>query len=434
MTVNANTQKLIVSMRSRNLKAVRALLTASGLNPNERYEGKLAIVEAASAGAEFVKAMLSVGSLIDAKDGQGITALLRASERGDVDAVKALLAANADPNITGGLVKNPLRAAASTRSPQHLEVLRLLIASGANIDIESKSKLGDATSTPLIEASRTGNLEAVRELLLAGANVNKVVTFGTALIRAAEEGHENVVRVLLHSGADPSIRVPDNPRLGEVSGKTALELGALKGYSRIAALLSPEGAEHKKLEPQSMADAWRRLEATLAARLPGAYETLNPGASGEDLLALAAAREERLPDTLEQFLKIHNGQQDESKAAFIYAGDDSKFRLINTSEIIREWRLWNDLLSAGEFVGRRVLADGGVRAEWYNRRWIPLTADGLGNNHCVDLSPTPGGCVGQIILLWHDQAQRTKIAGSIVEWLGDVARDLELHRTSAEVV
>jgi len=71
--------------------------------------------------------------------------------------------------------------------------------------------------TPLIYASRAGQVEAVRLLLRRGAEVDRQTTEmrSTALHRAAVAGHAEVVRLLLEAGADVRIR--------DCDGLTALE-------------------------------------------------------------------------------------------------------------------------------------------------------------------------------------------------------------------
>jgi ankyrin repeat protein len=61
----------------------------------------------------------------------------------------------------------------------------------------------------IFEASRTGNLERVRELLAQGVDVNEedYYTDFTALMLASENGHLPIVRELIAQGAD--VRVPD---------------------------------------------------------------------------------------------------------------------------------------------------------------------------------------------------------------------------------
>uniref|UniRef100_A0A1X7SJT1 Uncharacterized protein n=1 Tax=Amphimedon queenslandica TaxID=400682 RepID=A0A1X7SJT1_AMPQE len=57
-------------------------------------------------------------------------------------------------------------------------------------------------------------------------------TINTALIAAAEEGHYDIVQLLLNNGANQSTR--------NNSGETALAVAARKGYDNIVQLLSEE--------------------------------------------------------------------------------------------------------------------------------------------------------------------------------------------------
>lgn len=62
--------------------------------------------------------------------------------------------------------------------------------------------------TPLIRAADKGHVEAVQDLLEAGANPNscneaKIGT--TAIIEAVRSGHPRIVELLLQAGADPTI-------------------------------------------------------------------------------------------------------------------------------------------------------------------------------------------------------------------------------------
>ena len=82
----------------------------------------------------------------------------------------------------------------------HLEVVRLLVESGANKD-QGKTDTG---STPLHIAAAEGHLEVVRLLVESGANKDQSKTDdgATPLFIAAAEGHLEVVRVLVESGAN----------------------------------------------------------------------------------------------------------------------------------------------------------------------------------------------------------------------------------------
>ncbi len=79
-----------------------------------------------------------------------------------------------------------------------VENTRSLLEKGAGSDGIDEEHL-----SPLFWASAAGNLEVVDLLLLAGADVNRKVRFGsTALIAAASWGHVAVIKRLIAAGAD----------------------------------------------------------------------------------------------------------------------------------------------------------------------------------------------------------------------------------------
>ena len=55
--------------------------------------------------------------------------------------------------------------------------------------------------TALMEASRYGNVEVVRELLAAKADVNAKNNDGRTALMEASKGHDDVVKLLKEAGA-----------------------------------------------------------------------------------------------------------------------------------------------------------------------------------------------------------------------------------------
>ena len=83
----------------------------------------------------------------------------------------------------------------------HLEVVRLLLDSGAEVD---RVVRGDENA--LIQASGGGHIDIVELLIAAGADVNARVDAGreyrTPLGQAKRHGHDDVVRLLEAHGAN----------------------------------------------------------------------------------------------------------------------------------------------------------------------------------------------------------------------------------------
>jgi hypothetical protein len=114
-----------------------------------------------------------------------------AAERGQIEVLQKLLAANADANLA--------RTLTLAAREGHVNVVRVLKEGKANVN----QGITDAGWTTLMLAAQHGHENVVRVLLEEGkANVNQARTDDgcTALIAAAQEGHANVVRVLLEEG------------------------------------------------------------------------------------------------------------------------------------------------------------------------------------------------------------------------------------------
>ncbi|MGB0550583.1 MAG: ankyrin repeat domain-containing protein [Limisphaerales bacterium] len=94
---------------------------------------------------------------------------------------------------------------------------------------------------PLWMASEEGHKNVVELLLQYKANVNKThPDFGsTPLFQASQMGHTEVVRLLLEGGADPNIAETDE-------GSTPLLMASSQGYYDVAMLLLNAGADPNK--------------------------------------------------------------------------------------------------------------------------------------------------------------------------------------------
>lgn len=142
-----------------------AALLRRGFDPNTRDpKGQVALTVALQAGADNAfYALLGARKVKpEARNAHDESPLMIAALKGNVDAVKALLARDADVNKPGW---TPLHYAASAGTAQHTAILALLIEQHAYIDAPSPNG-----TTALMMAAQYGSAEAVQLLLTEGAD------------------------------------------------------------------------------------------------------------------------------------------------------------------------------------------------------------------------------------------------------------------------
>lgn len=140
------------------------------------------------------RALLSSGADVNARDEDGVMALMRAASAGRGDMVRLLLAAGADPRAktTGGVTALMMASLGG-----YADVIAALIA--ATSEINARDNHG---RTALMAAASSGETAAVDALLKAGAELGaEDVTGGTAMTYAAAEGHAGAVEILQKHGA-----------------------------------------------------------------------------------------------------------------------------------------------------------------------------------------------------------------------------------------
>lgn len=100
---------------------------------------------------------------LTAADGSAETALHYAAWIGDLDEVKRLVGAGADPNLTDSIGETPLHGAAASG---RVDIVAYLLSVGARHDMHERT-LG---LTPLHWAASHGGLETLMILIAAGAD------------------------------------------------------------------------------------------------------------------------------------------------------------------------------------------------------------------------------------------------------------------------
>jgi ankyrin repeat protein len=147
-----------------------------------------------------VRTLLKQGLDVNARGGDGATALHWAAYRDQPELVELLIKSNAAVNATNDLGVTPLWVATTSRGTA---TVAALLAAGAKPNL-----VPPTGETPLMIAARTGNLEAIKLLVAHGADVNaKEAARGqTALMWAVSDHQPQAAKLLIEGGADPHAR------------------------------------------------------------------------------------------------------------------------------------------------------------------------------------------------------------------------------------
>src|SRR5499425_3008283 len=192
--------------------------------------GSTPLAEATKQGdARMVKTLLAAGSGTEGANADGQTALMIAIKNGDLPVFNLLIDAGAKVNAVEKVQdQTPLMwAAAAARNAQ--EMVKVLIAKGANVNARAKFNdwPGQITSepraqyhtygglTPLLYAARGGCYACVEALVSAGADVNLPNNEGmTPMMIALDNSQNGIAKFFLDHGA--------NPKVWDIYGRTAL--------------------------------------------------------------------------------------------------------------------------------------------------------------------------------------------------------------------
>ena len=234
------TTALMWAIDGRNPAMAELLLEAgAGVFHVNRY-GMTALHLAARAGdAATTRLLLVAGADANSSLPEGETVLMAAAKTGNPDVVGLLLSGGAD--VDGTLPQGEVLAynAADPNAREswhgqtalmwaaaggHTEAMRRLIAAGAYLDETSSlidapeieqdrrqggfvyAKIPRGSMTALHLAAREGQIESVRTLIEAGADLDaQDAEDSTALILATVNGYLDIAELLLESGADPNV-------------------------------------------------------------------------------------------------------------------------------------------------------------------------------------------------------------------------------------
>jgi len=176
------------------------------------------------------KLLLQHGADVNAAGPSKFTPLFEAVQGNQVDIVQLLLADKANVNAAGGGGETPLSVAvAEAKSP---ELAEILLNAGADVNARNPNSFSVINA-----AVSVASVPLVRAVLKFKPNLEVRDGNGaTPLLRAADIGSNEMVKLLLEAGADPN---SVNPH----SGWTSLHLAAANGRVEIAQLLLAHKAD-----------------------------------------------------------------------------------------------------------------------------------------------------------------------------------------------
>jgi ankyrin repeat protein len=143
-----------------------------------------------------VRALLKQGLDVNARGGDGATALHWAAYRDQTELVELLIKSKAAVNATNDLGITPLWVATTSRGTS---TVAALLKAGAKPNL-----VPPTGETPLMIAARMGNLEAIKLLIAHGADVNakEAARHQTALMWAVSDRQPQAAKLLIEAGAD----------------------------------------------------------------------------------------------------------------------------------------------------------------------------------------------------------------------------------------
>jgi ankyrin repeat protein len=233
--------------------------------------------------APMVRVLLRAGADPDAALLAGETPVMCAARTGAADVLELLLRAGAEPNARGTRAQTALMWAAAQGHP---DAVRVLLAHGADVharsetwsqvmavpphaDAANQQDVPHGGNTALLFAARVGDVESARLLLQAGSDVNAADAWGlSSAVLAAHSGFDEMLDLLLASGADPSA-------MG--AGFAPLHVAILRRDQAMARALLAHGA-----------DANARLQNWTPTRRTSADWSIHPSLVGATPFWLAA--------------------------------------------------------------------------------------------------------------------------------------------------
>jgi ankyrin repeat protein len=223
MSPNDSIYPLVLAVRGGHLAMVNLLLT-EGADPNMPAAGGLTPLRVAAEKGDLaiVQVLLANGADVNANN-----PLREAAWQGHLPVVQALLAKGADVNAKDG---QGLTAYMRAEEQGHDRICQVLKQAGAQVDTEY-------SVAGFLRAAAAGDVARIKDFLARGMSPNAKDNWNTtALMRAAEKGRLQVVQILLAKGAEVNAK-------DKFWSATALGLAKRNKHAEVVKALEQAGAK-----------------------------------------------------------------------------------------------------------------------------------------------------------------------------------------------
>eukprot|EP00730_Choanoeca_flexa_P006526 TRINITY_DN12169_c2_g2_i5.p1 TRINITY_DN12169_c2_g2~~TRINITY_DN12169_c2_g2_i5.p1 ORF type:complete len:888 (+),score=255.09 TRINITY_DN12169_c2_g2_i5:75-2738(+) len=218
--------------QSGNVDSARLLMEFS-MVPSAKASGSELHKAAASGDSEAVAALLDVetgSALVDPVKADGTTPLITAVMHGQLDVVKVLLEQGADTEKVGINGATALHVAASMG---YADIITELLDNGANVNVRHKF----AGSSSLHFAVEMGQLDVIRLLCQRGIDVEAKKTNGGRALHVAADSNQSLAAEILVKECKADVNAL---LLGDT---TPLYLAASKGFNDVVKVMLSSGAD-----------------------------------------------------------------------------------------------------------------------------------------------------------------------------------------------
>ncbi|MFN3150940.1 SMI1/KNR4 family protein [Bremerella sp.] len=180
-------------------------------------------------------------------------------------------------------------------------------------------------------------------------------------------------------------------------------------------------------EAATVKDSWQRIDAWLSQNAPDVFESLQPGCSEEEIVAVEERLGFDLPIEVRESFKIHNGQEMYKTAGPLVGEPLDPLEYAEASCL--SWRgLYDDQRKSDVDSGLSDYATSTppdmVLCQYATPNWFPM-GDWDGNCYGIDMNPGPNGIEGQVINFGRDEDNKFVLATSWAHFLEDIADEME---------